>query len=113
MFIEHFDDNHCLVTRTSDYSGGTHTVRIPLPEHEVRKVLDPKRPCIQDLFPTLHRAEREFLMTGITADEWDEVCGGFEEPDADEYEVDEAELTEALARVRASTTSASFLQERV
>lgn len=31
--------------------------------------------CIQDVFPKLSSDDREFLMTGITPDEWDELFG--------------------------------------
>jgi len=41
---------------------------------------------IQDLFPSLSSDEREFIQTGITHDEWDEMFG-------DESEVD-TELSE-------------------
>ena len=41
---------------------------------------------IQDLFPSLSSDEREFIQTGITRDEWDEMFG-------DESEVD-TELSE-------------------
>lgn len=34
---------------------------------------------IQDAFPYLTEDEREFILTGITADEWDELFGDEEE----------------------------------
>jgi calcineurin-like phosphoesterase family protein len=34
---------------------------------------------IQDAFPYLTEDEREFILTGITADEWDELFGEEEE----------------------------------
>ena len=45
-----------------------------------------RKELIQDLFPSLSSDEREFIQTGITRDEWDEIFG-------DESEVD-TELSE-------------------
>lgn len=45
-----------------------------------------RKELIQDLFPNLSPHEREFIQTGITRDEWDEIFG-------DESEVD-TELSE-------------------
>lgn len=39
-----------------------------------------KRPHVQDVFPDLGPEQREFLMTGMTPEEWDEDIG----PDPDE-----------------------------
>ena len=45
-----------------------------------------RKELIQDLFPSLSSDEREFIQTGITRDEWDEIFD-------DESEVD-TELSE-------------------
>ena len=38
------------------------------------------KPCnIQDFFPELTADEREFILTGVTAEEWDKVFGDDEE----------------------------------
>ncbi len=34
---------------------------------------------VQDAFPNLTPDEREFIKSGITAEEWDEIFGGPEE----------------------------------
>lgn len=34
---------------------------------------------LQDAFPNLNADEREFVKSGITAEEWDEMFGGPEE----------------------------------
>lgn len=38
---------------------------------------------IQEAFPNLSPDEREFLMTGITSEEWSELFTDEEEPDGD------------------------------
>jgi hypothetical protein len=35
---------------------------------------------IQDVFPNLTSSEREFLMTGVTDEEWNQMFGEEEEP---------------------------------
>ena len=60
------------------YSGKTRTLEIPISEDEYRKYLVSSKD-IQTIFPNLTPAEREFIMTGITNDEWEEACGGLEE----------------------------------
>ena len=39
---------------------------------------------IQNAMPNLTDNEREFLMTGITPEEWDDMCGPEEPPCEDE-----------------------------
>lgn len=61
-----------LVTRRSMISGIERTRDLDVtPEHMA--IWDaPNRPLVQDLFPNLTPEEREFIMTGITQEEWDE-----------------------------------------
>jgi hypothetical protein len=65
-----------LVTRKSILTGITHTREIPVSEErivawETANFLT--RPMIQDAFPDLSPDDREFLMTGITPEEWDSL----------------------------------------
>jgi hypothetical protein len=67
------DDQHLDVTNASNYSGREHTIRIRA------------RPCqftlwnsgalIQEAFPELTADEREFILSGITKEEWKELFG--------------------------------------
>lgn len=60
------------VTTVSRFSGKKNTLLLPLPmllfEHGMERwdagVL------VQDAFPTLSPSQREFLMTGVTDEEW-------------------------------------------
>jgi hypothetical protein len=65
-----------LVTRTSILTGVTHTREIPVSEDRI-VAWDTSgklnRPLIQDAFPDLSPDDREFLMTGITPEEWDSL----------------------------------------
>ena len=57
------------VTRLSEYSGKTHTMEMEVTPDQLRE-LQYGNQLIQNLLPHLTSDEREFLMTGITADEW-------------------------------------------
>lgn len=60
-----------LITRVSMFSGATHTLDIPVTQEQ----LDDWRggTLIQNAMPNLSPDDREFLMTGVTRDEWDEM----------------------------------------
>ena len=63
------------LTKTSDASGKKHTLNLPL-THEayyegLRKMREGK--MIQDAFPDLSPDQREFILTGITSEEWEEL----------------------------------------
>ena len=59
------------VTRTSNYSGIVRTIDLPVTQAQ----LDAWEAgaLIQNVMPTLSPDDREFLKTGITPDEWDEM----------------------------------------
>lgn len=60
-----------LITRKSLVSGVTRTLDLPVTEAQMAMYM-----CgavtIQRAFPNLSDGQREFIMTGITQDEWDE-----------------------------------------
>lgn len=58
------------IIRTSQLTGVTRTLDIPITEQDLEDLSNPTRPCIQHLLPNLTPDEREFLLTGITAPEW-------------------------------------------
>lgn len=70
------------ITKVSSVSGKEHTREIPV---DTIKYLNWTRGnipgLIQDIFPELSADDREFLMTGITPEEWDDIFG---EPEAEE-----------------------------
>ena len=72
-----------LVTRTSQLSGIERTIDMPTVTQERldqcwSQNAERKGKHIQDLFPELSPDEREFIMTGITAEEWEAAFGGDE-----------------------------------
>lgn len=67
------------ITRTSMISGVTRTMDIPVTLEQLYQ-WEIVGQNIQDVMPDLTDDQREFIMTGIIAEEWDEVFG-----DVDEY----------------------------
>jgi hypothetical protein len=66
------------VTRTSILSGATRTIDIPLLTQNMLDVYAAGA-LAQDAFKGLSDDDREFLMTGITAEEWDSAFGDDDE----------------------------------
>ena len=63
-----------LIERTSKYSGITRMKEIPVTLQQLER-FESGRETIQDIFPHLTADEREFIKTGITAEEWDRMFG--------------------------------------
>jgi hypothetical protein len=58
-----------LIVRKSGLSGKTSSQEIPVTEEQLRAW--ELGELIQNVMPNLTPDQREFIMTGITADEWD------------------------------------------
>ena len=64
------------LTRTSIITRRDNTMVLPVEPERVADWLKARRdnpaaaPLVQDAFPDLSEAHREFLLTGITPDEW-------------------------------------------
>ncbi len=59
------------VTRTSQYSGKKRTIALNITEEQLSNFN--KGMHVQKAFPDLPAHEREFILTGITKEEWDEM----------------------------------------
>jgi len=62
-----------LVTRRSTLSGIERTRDLDITQEQAEAYSNGAK--IQDAFPHLSADDREFIMTGITADEWDATFG--------------------------------------
>ena len=60
-----------LITKVSMFSGVAHTLDIPVTQEQLDDWRGGK--LIQDAMPNLSPDEREFLMTGTTRDEWEDL----------------------------------------
>jgi len=59
-----------LITRTSVISNITRSLDLPITEEQYSKWYN-RELLIQDAMPNLTDDEREFILTGITSEEWD------------------------------------------
>lgn len=76
------------IIRTSEMTGITLERDLPVTIEQLEEFALPprQRRLIQDIFPQLSAADREWLKTGITGEEWDAM---FADDDDDEGEEDE------------------------
>lgn len=62
--------------RESPFSGKIHTREIPVTEDQYLAWLDGE--LIQHAMPNISADDREFIMTGITPEEWNQAFGDME-----------------------------------
>ncbi len=62
------------ITRRSPHTGTASTMDLPITEGQIRAWQGGE--LIQDVMPTLSPDEREFLKTGYTPADWQEIFGG-------------------------------------
>ncbi len=61
-----------LIERTSKVSGITRVLDLPVTPQQLKR-FEAGQETIQDIFPGLNADEREYIKTGITAEEWDSL----------------------------------------
>lgn len=61
------------VVNTSALTGKQNQMILPVTEAQIKRWQDGD--LVQDVFPFLNDDQREFLMTGITPDEWEAALG--------------------------------------
>ena len=68
------------ITKKSSLSGVEHTLDIDITEEQFQRVEMRffTQELIQNILPNVSLGEREFLMTGITQEEWDETFNEIE-----------------------------------
>jgi hypothetical protein len=71
------------ITRTSWISGEVNTLDLPITQEQLN--LYAAGALLQDAFPNLNPDQREFIKSGITAEEWDSMFGG---PEEEEQEIE-------------------------
>lgn len=70
------------ITRTSIISGITRTREIDVTEEQLMEYINSGRP-IQTVLPYLSADDREFIISGITPEEWDRTMSQHEELNLD------------------------------
>ena len=72
--IQFASNGLATVVKKSPFSGKFHRMVLQLTDEQYSDWL--AGGMIQNVMPHLVASEREFLMTGITPEEWDETFGG-------------------------------------
>jgi len=65
--------NRMRITKTSPFSGKVNTMELPITLQQIKRW--ERGECIQNVFPELTPGQREFILTGITDEEWAEHIG--------------------------------------
>ena len=76
------------LVKESELTGEHNYMVISLTPEEYREWADTPRnlrPLVQDAFPQLSDDEREFLITGITPEEWEKYMGSDEDESMDDW----------------------------
>ena len=60
------------LTKTSILTGKTSTMTLPITQDQL-DLYNNTKINIQDVFPNLDSGQREFIKTGITQEEWDNL----------------------------------------
>lgn len=66
-----------LITRKSILSGVERTRDLPVSKGQYEAYMEGM--LVQNAFPQLSADDREFIISGITAEEWNETLGGGED----------------------------------
>ena len=66
-----------IITRRSPFTQKVNRMELPISpsEYNQREILWQSGMLIQDAFPMLDAGQREFIKTGITPEEWDQMFG--------------------------------------
>ena len=78
MRIEHIAENKVLVQKKSMISGKVNSMVLPTTQGKIEYWIESGK-LIQDVMPDLSADHREFLMSGITPREWNDMCGDEDE----------------------------------
>lgn len=81
-----------LVTRTSPVSGEINQREIDITPEQLLAYQNGELGHIQNAFPRLSAEDREFILTGTTPEEWDEMFPDEDEDDHDEMDGPEIRL---------------------
>lgn len=66
------------IERTSPFTGKVHVMDLPVAQEDLARCWSLSKTGtehVQDVFPQLSAGEREFLISGITPEEWDQFLG--------------------------------------
>jgi len=88
-----------LITRKSMASGIERTLDLPVTEQQMAEYQNGA--LVQVAFPQLTPDQREFILTGMSPEEWDEMCADIEDDGSDMLEGQKVAPEEAQADLEA------------
>ena len=101
------------ITKTSAFSGNEHTMDLPITQAEIDRWH--RGELIQNVWPHLKPNEREFLITGTTQEEWNEMFKEDEEEDnsngLDVFEINTQEELNQFKRDLDETVDGTTVRE--
>ena len=68
-----------IVSRQSPFTGLFNEMDLDVTPEQLAELRSPDRRLVQEIFPNLTSAEREFVKTGYTQEDWDQMFAGMEE----------------------------------
>ena len=68
-----------IVSRQSPFTGSINEMDLDVTPEQLAELRSPDRRLVQEIFPNLTSAEREFVKTGYTQEDWDQMFAGMEE----------------------------------
>jgi hypothetical protein len=68
-----------IVSRQSPFTGLINEMNLDVTPEQLAELRSPDRRLVQEIFPNLTSAEREFVKTGYTQEDWDQMFAGMEE----------------------------------
>lgn len=68
-----------LVIRKSLFTGIMNEMDLPITQEQLDEFESDNSRLVQDVFPNLNSEQREFLKTGSTSAEWEDLFGGEDE----------------------------------
>jgi hypothetical protein len=68
-----------IVSRQSPFTGKINEMDLDVTPAQLAELASPDRRLIQQIFPNLTSAEREFVKTGYTQEDWDQMFGGLDD----------------------------------
>lgn len=68
-----------LVIRKSLFTGIMNEMELPITQEQLNEFESDNSRLVQEVFPNLNSEQREFLMTGSTSAEWEDLFGGEDE----------------------------------
>jgi len=62
-----------IINRKSFITGKEHAWDMPVTPEQIKRWVEGE--LVQDVFPELTADEREFILSGVTPEEWESICG--------------------------------------